>query len=55
MSWKIVVMVVFGAIGVALALLVRAGKSRSFYAIYQTEAPPWVRNRSLSCFRAGSF
>jgi hypothetical protein len=45
MSWGVLLAIAFGALCVALAFLVRAGRNRSFYPVYQTDAPPWVRNR----------
>jgi hypothetical protein len=49
-------MILVPALGLALiaqAFAVRAGRSRTFYSIYRTDAPPWVRNRVFSLLPGG--
>jgi len=53
MSWWLILLPALGVGLIALAVAVRAGRSRSFYLIYQTGAPPWVRNRVFSLLPGG--
>jgi len=49
-------MILAPALGLALiawAFVVRAGGSRTFYSIYRTAAPPWIRNRVFSLLPGG--
>ena len=56
MSWGVIVLLLAAGIaGLTQAFLVRAGKYRGFYAIYQTNAPPWVRNRAFAGLPVGVF
>lgn len=53
MSWGIALALALGAVCIVLALVVRAGASRTFYPMYRTNAPPWVRNRVFSLLPGG--
>jgi hypothetical protein len=56
MSWgTILLMLAVGIVGLIEAFLVRAGRYRSFYGIYQTDAPPWVRNKAFVGLPVGMF
>ncbi len=53
MSWAGGVTLGFGALAILFGILVRAGKSRAFYPLYRTGAPPWVRNRAFGLLPGG--
>jgi len=52
-SWGIALALALGVVSIALAFVIRGGRSRAFYAEYQTNAPPWIRNRVFSLLPGG--
>ena len=53
MNWGTALAFAFGALCVFQAFRVRAGTDKTFYVLYRTEAPPWVRNRAFALLPAG--
>jgi len=53
MHWWLILVPGLGVTLMALAFAIRAGRSRSFYFVYRTDAPPWVRNRVFSLLPGG--
>jgi hypothetical protein len=53
MNWGTALAFAFGALCVFQAFRVRAGKDKTFYVLYRTGAPPWVRNRAFALLPVG--